>query len=805
MIKSPYNFVPAPKENEVFEPEWADQVSHDIPFSDGESGEIEFTITSETPIFIRNGHSKPAEGEKPTDEFSHYLDKDGNKKYFIPATSIKGMLRNVLEIMSRSRMIQVDNNHHAIRQIMQPKSVLADEGYELAKNEKKNIKAGWLIRKDDNYILFSCGEPLKIRYTDLDSKLKTNFGGHFGESKLTDLSNFDNKTGAYKYLNLLNGKSLEHRFEIHPLEDDGQNSWISKFQHLKYARFHDKTNSESNSFEGTIVCTGQATDYISNKTARKGEYVFRGKISELSKSNKGITLSKEVVDTFKFINRNNKPDELKDWSYWKNKEREGIPVFFRWQEENKSIKDMGLTFMYKTPAENDIHDLLPHKFEKGKLVAKTLDLAETIFGNVRNEKLKGRVFISNAKLFENTKVNILPEVKVALSNPKSSFYPNYLKQNGNNGATINFATYNTGGELRGIKRYPVKTMLIDNQGTDEMSTIFKPLDKGSKFLSKIRFHNLRKVEIGALLSSLTFHGNNENLFHSIGMGKPLGYGVIKIDNPKLSGLQYDSIEYIKAFELEMRLFNSEWGNDKFIKELFAMASINDEPANISLQYPSLEDFQKYKNEGLYLKDYSEITSANPKFDYYASNEEYKLNYEIRNKEKIEKEKLRQDWELNRSKVINSNNEETIRIFLKDCPFDDLKSGLESILNKIVQENEIEKTYQQALISTDIEYLKLYIAQNPSRKGIEEVKRHLKELIPQVVPERLINGNLTSEQFLKEAIVWKNKNMQIFPKYEEQLKERFLVLAKGQRIEKLKIKIESLFSNPQSLYDKLTRP
>ncbi|MBK8390611.1 MAG: hypothetical protein IPL23_15575 [Saprospiraceae bacterium] len=90
MIKSPYNFVPAPSEDEVFIPHWADQVSHDIPFSDGESGEIAFTITAETPIFIRNGHSKPADGQKSTDEFSHYIDKDSRKQYFIPATSIKG-------------------------------------------------------------------------------------------------------------------------------------------------------------------------------------------------------------------------------------------------------------------------------------------------------------------------------------------------------------------------------------------------------------------------------------------------------------------------------------------------------------------------------------------------------------------------------------------------------------------------------------------------------------------------------------------------------------------------------------------
>lgn len=102
-VKSPYNFVPAPTESEVYKPEWANQISHDIPFSDGESGEITLKITAETPIFIRNGHAKDVE----ENEFSHII-ANGKKQYFIPATSIKGMLRNVLEIMSFSRMKQVD-------------------------------------------------------------------------------------------------------------------------------------------------------------------------------------------------------------------------------------------------------------------------------------------------------------------------------------------------------------------------------------------------------------------------------------------------------------------------------------------------------------------------------------------------------------------------------------------------------------------------------------------------------------------------------------------------------------------------
>ena len=98
-VKSTYNFVPAPSEDQVFKPDWADKVSHDVPFEDGESGEIEVVITAETPIFIRNGHAKGTEDN----EFSN-ANINGEKKYFIPATSLKGMTRNVLEILSFSRL-----------------------------------------------------------------------------------------------------------------------------------------------------------------------------------------------------------------------------------------------------------------------------------------------------------------------------------------------------------------------------------------------------------------------------------------------------------------------------------------------------------------------------------------------------------------------------------------------------------------------------------------------------------------------------------------------------------------------------
>ena len=98
-VKAPYNFVPLPQH--VFFPKWADTISQDIPFEKGISGTISLTVKAETPVFIRNGHAQ----NKIDNSFS----KTPDGTYFIPATSIKGCLRNVLEIMSFCKMMPITN------------------------------------------------------------------------------------------------------------------------------------------------------------------------------------------------------------------------------------------------------------------------------------------------------------------------------------------------------------------------------------------------------------------------------------------------------------------------------------------------------------------------------------------------------------------------------------------------------------------------------------------------------------------------------------------------------------------------
>ena len=81
-IKAPYNFVPL--SNEVYFPDWADQISMDIPFSDGLSGTIELQLTAESPIYVRNGHTR---ADKEAQNGTYKAFSNIANQYFIPATS----------------------------------------------------------------------------------------------------------------------------------------------------------------------------------------------------------------------------------------------------------------------------------------------------------------------------------------------------------------------------------------------------------------------------------------------------------------------------------------------------------------------------------------------------------------------------------------------------------------------------------------------------------------------------------------------------------------------------------------------
>jgi CRISPR-associated protein (TIGR03986 family) len=577
-VKSTYNFVPAPSSGQTFNAGWSAQTSHDIPFSDGESGEIEIKMKAESPVFIRNGHTREdaeaakaylarslrnedyrpgVQGQERIDRYLSFSQVDG--KFFIPATSVKGMLRSVFEIMTRSALNKslVNNDRYSFREV-NPRSEY------MRKLDTANICGGWLYESGNNWHIEKCKYIYRIHHNEIDKALNNQFINHLRNSG-------KNRTAAYKHLKFKD--KLEIGYEV--IETD---------RGIPKARFFQGSNHK-----GTLVFTGQ----INNQKVH--DFLFSAETA-----NEVIKVPGSLEEDFRFIYGEKEGSNIsEDWKYWKNILEKGgkVPVFFN-QDGNKLLH-FGLAFMYKLPYEKSIHEMLPLSSERPGDFS---DLTESVFGST---SLKGRLFVGNA--FSENARSSQKVVREILGTPKASYHPFYLVQP--DGNLTKYQTYNSPqGTLRGFKRYPVRRQLLARtygaEQNAEMFSHFIPVEQGAEFYCRIRFHNLRKVEIGALISAITFHGNNDRLFHSIGTGKPLGYGRMKFEIAGMRYLKHGIDEYLCDFERQMG--GDEWLKGAQIRELFAMASLCRTESHLA--YPSLADkeFVKYKNDGLRLEKYSSI-------------------------------------------------------------------------------------------------------------------------------------------------------------------------------------------------------
>lgn len=586
LVKSPYNFVPAPTEDQVFYPPWRNEISHDIPFEDGESGEIEIEITAETPIFIRNGYSKPKEGEKPTEEFSHFTDKDGNPQYFIPATSLKGMARNVLEIMSFSRLNKnlVNDHRYAFRDLSKSTNQY------MTRYKKYEIQGGWLIEKEDgSWVIEKCQELAHIDHRDLKEFLDIPFRDYYLNKQPKS------KDAQSKYDDaVVKRVGLTHSFKTakKPLFGNVE-------LNMAYFDIGGRT--------GKLVLTGQPGPRKEDLRDLPKDKKFKssGKIREFvffdsdAPDFLGVSLTQQK--DFKFIYGHDDPGNLsKDWKFWREKLKKGqkIPVFFA-ENPNGELEHFGLSYMYKLPFKHRISELGP--FERNSVEK---DLAESLFGYTsKKEALKGRLFFGHA-LAESSTVRVLRKVEAVLGGPKASYFPFYLEQPKDNKGYLTYD--NLDATLRGFKRYPVHSKEKQTSAGDNPKVLshFKPIDKGAKFKVKLRFHNLKSAEIGAVMSALTFHGYSDTFYHSVGAAKPFGYGKVKIRINNTKNLKKSCEEYMLEFENLMLSKYPNWLSSPQIKELFSMANgdVNEE----YLSYPVIKDFINIKQENERLDPFTEF-------------------------------------------------------------------------------------------------------------------------------------------------------------------------------------------------------
>lgn len=571
-IKAPFNFVPL--NDKVFFPDWADKISQDIPFKDGVSGTIELKITAQTPIFVRNGHSR--EDADAKNEKYKSFSKTPDNKYFIPATSIKGCIRNVLEIMSFGKMGKIDNKRYSIRDLQLKKY--------LSFFQNSDIHCGWMTLKNDKILITDNGIPRRISHLLIDEKYGTNFCNIFSNKDF--LKKDSNRSPLLKYKKL-EGKDLSGNFKEKPMNP---NNIVDKRIMVYF---------DNNGEKGTIVLTGQPSyrqatvkdSYGNVKKKASGkfyEFVFYDKVQQTFSLD---TDDGGLYDDFKFIYK-----DSDEWKYWKAKLEKGqsVPVFMSIQDGQ--LKHFGLSYLYKLPFNGRIKDYLFDEHKKKKY-----DLSDCIFGYAESEKsLRGRVAFSNAFWTEESGNIFESEVKPYLGSPKPTYYPIYLKQNGQNGFMrikdkgVYFSTMlDDNAQLKGWKRYPVQSnyqtefSIPENQ--DKNTNPFIPLSADSEFICKIHYHNLKKCELGALISAIDLP---KGCLHSIGFAKPFGYGVAKIEILNLDETEKNDLK--KIFSEMMSKEIGDYAKSSQLKELFSMMRINN--LTQPLEYMDLEEFVKCKKQ-----------------------------------------------------------------------------------------------------------------------------------------------------------------------------------------------------------------
>lgn len=591
LIPSPYNFVPLA--DKVFFPDWAEAVSMDVPFSDGISGTLTVHVTAKTPLYIRNGgaHSRDQTKRLSDVNYKDFFRANPGGPYAIPGTSLKGMLRAVVEIVSfgkiagtKTRTAKVDDRRYAIRDLhnldytnhITEKICDKENTYYRAK-----VKTAWLSIGDDNKWKLHFCDMARVEQTDLVAAFEAAFPEAEGLGKTR-------QSAKEKYRLIPPGKKVP--FDCGPEEDHSHARGIK----LRYKKAENIGQGQT---EGILVMTGQPAPRNGQPGRKHMEFIF------FNRSNDSFSVPDEVKKDFIFahteLGENRKANP--EWEFWKEQLDQGkeVPVFVLM--EGRHLSSMGLAMMYRLPYKHSIHEMIGHT-SGDHLDGSRPDLAELIFGRVEDTAgLRGRAAVETF-IAEGTP-EPMEEVATVLSGPKPTYYPNYIKQdiNKNTAEVKTYRTYMDGSaEIRGWKRYIVRKDGFSPRPapapSESVETRFRPLPAGTSFLGKIYLHNLRPQELGALIWAITWGGDSK-LRHHLGMGKPYGYGSVSLSieetdvawcNPEKPGTPALP-ECLETFSRMMTDYlGQEWSTSANLAALKAMADPEHSWEN-ELRYPQLRN------------------------------------------------------------------------------------------------------------------------------------------------------------------------------------------------------------------------
>jgi CRISPR-associated protein (TIGR03986 family) len=641
-IRAPYGFVPL--SSQVV---WGDpDVSHDHPYEEGLCGTFELLVEAETPIFVRGA----GEREK------FFTAPDGVRA--IPGSSLRGALRNVVEIATFSKMSRVNDHRYAIRDLHNQELYVRHLAGLMLDPDGRNrpmpkVEAGWLVRAPA-----SAGE---------NAPVATIQPCHFAKIEYRRLLAIAKDFGIQRY--------APGRRQAAP---DKYRAWgRRRGVFVDIRRLRPLSKSYSTEFgevvgpgtrSGTLVFTGQPSPWDPHAAPRRHgagqpkhhDFVFHDALGVPA-----IEVSRKQMEDFEFVHsaRTDLPEALgeerakrgqqgalrqseapnPEWGFWKPhfEGREGaffgdarVPVFFL-RNGDGSLRAFGLAMMFRLAYDQSTWDAVTNA-QPDAAVAERLDFAETLFGNVRRDPrpegdadregaLKGRISFGLAKA--QGQPTELSAVRAVLAVPKASYYPSYLEQrvgvHGGSpervGGKPQYRTYmDPDVRVRGWKRYRPLLEHVDKPPlptkgdgsaleTGKVETVFSPLGPGTVFRGRVRVHNVRPAELGAILWALDF-GGDPHARHQLGLARPLGYGRVRLTHTSwqvedMQDRPVDPASCIEAFRRAMESQISGWASSPQLRELVALARPipREDGRHMQINHPQWRnEFQAAKLAGLAL-------------------------------------------------------------------------------------------------------------------------------------------------------------------------------------------------------------
>jgi CRISPR-associated protein (TIGR03986 family) len=517
---APYNFVELP--DQIVEISENDLPSHDQYHADRLTGRIECTLTTDSPLYIRGGLTPDQYadwGDKPNDQLTpEQIEAKANfftlasTQPVIPGSSLRGMLRSIIEIITYSKLSKVSDRSLVYRAIADT-SILRSDYYDCI-NQGGGRRAGFMIN-DGGIWKIQPALPIYSSGSVTLAKIRS--------SEITGiLSKWFNCKNAFKI-------------------------------NVKLGR----TSSNSSVDEGReYELVTQIPQDTSKPLKRDQEKPYN---AVFVKSGRMPGKQKECVFGLPDHNKENwidiPPNLLLDYKNQITKEqiahlgKDGVlqnnqPVFYVMNGDG--IVFFGHALMFRLPYKHSIKDFIPPSLKPKN----NLDVSETLFGTVLDHKSKkgekqaisGRVAISDAYCcqqnesiwLENGNHIITPKI---LSSPKPTTFQHYLIQTDASPRRLKHYGSNPVTEtvLRGQKLYWHKgrvsketiSALNQGEGLNTQHTKIKPIKPGVDFTFSIDFQNLEDYELGALLWVLDIAQDPQYRL-SLGMGKPLGMGAVKV-------------------------------------------------------------------------------------------------------------------------------------------------------------------------------------------------------------------------------------------------------------------------------------